>query len=213
MSFEILDVVHGKMEFPSFVQEVVDTEEFQRLRNIKQLGRTCTVYPGINHTRFEHCLGVAHVVRTLLAILERNSGRCIDESLKKYATLAGLLHDVGHGPFSHMWEKFVHRATGLSWKHEEISCVLVDRIFEKISLSSCSKEHARGVKMIKCLILGDVLQLNEMLPKEDLFISEIVNNPFSEVDVDKWDYISRDIFYLKNVIEIPLDFFIFFQSK
>ncbi|XP_055708218.1 deoxynucleoside triphosphate triphosphohydrolase SAMHD1 homolog [Phlebotomus papatasi] len=212
MYFEVVDPVHGILRFPPFVRDIVDTLEFQRLRNIKQLGHTSSVYPGVNHTRFEHCLGVAHLVQHFIGILERNSGKCIDESLKKYTMIAGLLHDLGHGPYSHMWEKFVHTGSDKSWKHEETSCVLVGRIFEKIPLSECSKEHNRGVLLIKSLILGDEKMLRKELPKEDMFLSEIVSNPFCEVDVDKWDYIMRDSFYLKNAIDIPHDFFKLFQG-
>uniref|UniRef100_A0A1B0CBD3 Uncharacterized protein n=1 Tax=Lutzomyia longipalpis TaxID=7200 RepID=A0A1B0CBD3_LUTLO len=111
-----------------------------------------------------------------------------------------------------MWERFVHTGRDKTWKHEETSCVLVERIFQRISLSECSKEHIRGVLLIKSFILGDEATLRKLLPKEDLFLAEIVSNPFCEVDVDKWDYIARDTFYLKHAIDISQDFFKFFKG-
>lgn len=80
---KINDPIHGTINFPEYVTQIVDTEEFQRLRNLKQLGIGSKVFHGATHTRFEHCLGVCHVAETLLDILERNSAVTIDAIHRK----------------------------------------------------------------------------------------------------------------------------------
>src|SRR5258707_12696258 len=85
--------------------ELINTREFQRLRRIKQLGFSETVFPGANHSRFAHCIGVLKMARLFLERLNRISGGTIDEPVRKIVLCAALLHDLGHGPFSHAFEK------------------------------------------------------------------------------------------------------------
>lgn len=109
------DPIHGHFKLQPITCAFVDTRPYQRLRKLKQLGFAYYVYPGASHNRFEHCLGVAHLSGKWaqeLMRLERRSHEDID----RYSTLleiAGLCHDIGHGPFSHTWEHGVLPSLGV----------------------------------------------------------------------------------------------------
>jgi deoxynucleoside triphosphate triphosphohydrolase SAMHD1 len=199
----IVDSVHGTMEFPAIVIDIINTAEFQRLKNLKQLGVTHYVFPSVTHSRFEHCLGVCHLAAKLMDRLERNSGLKIPVLLRNCVEIAGLLHDIGHGPFSHAWEHFVHLGTDVDWTHEESSCRMVEHLFEKnqIRLSNGDEEHFFCIDLIKSLIVGDQTAWKDLIAPDLWFITEIVNNKFCFIDVDKWDYLLRDAYYLKNAID------------
>lgn len=79
----MIDPIHGIVSYPKYVFEIIDTAEFQRLRNLKQLGLTYKVFPGAVHTRFEHCLGVCHLSDVLMTHLERNSNFSISHIHRK----------------------------------------------------------------------------------------------------------------------------------
>lgn len=136
--------------------------------------------------------------------LEHNSNVKISEIHRKCVAIAGLFHDIGHGPFSHMWETFVAlRNPDLGWSHEQTSCDLVKHFFRKydhIKLSEEPLEHLYAVELIQALIIGDLEAQKTYLSPELMYLTEIVNNQFTQIDVDKWDYILRDGYYLKNNI-------------
>ncbi|MGZ7095649.1 MAG: HD domain-containing protein, partial [Methanobacterium sp.] len=90
----IRDSVHGNLYLDEFEIKLLDTPQMQRLRRIKQLGFTNLVYPGANHTRFEHSIGTMHIASQIADNIE------LEEDHKKMVRCAALLHDVGHAPFS-----------------------------------------------------------------------------------------------------------------
>lgn len=105
----ICDPVHKLITFEDtpcdhLLLNLINTREFQRLRRIKQLGMSDLVYPGANHTRFSHSIGVMHIARRFLERIERLHGRSFDENQRVTLLVAALLHDIGHGPFSHAFE-------------------------------------------------------------------------------------------------------------
>jgi len=112
MEKSIQDTIHGVIKLEDWMVEIVDTPQFQRLRRIKQLGFANLVYPGANHTRFEHSLGVMHVTR----LLQKKIG------FDDVVVAAALLHDVGHAPFSHGSEGLLKKYAGCN--HESISKVV-----------------------------------------------------------------------------------------
>ncbi|QUW00818.1 HD domain-containing protein [Chloracidobacterium sp. MS 40/45] len=96
------------LPFDALLMALIDTPEFQRLRRIRQLGLAFVVFQGAEHSRFAHSLGVMHTM-TLALDTMRRSGLQIDAQVCGLARLAALLHDIGHGPFSHVMEKVLHQ--------------------------------------------------------------------------------------------------------
>jgi len=193
----IRDNVHGLIGVPALCMRIIDTPEFERLRSIKQLGMTHYVYPAGRHSRFEHCLGVMHLAGQMVKHLQFQSPGCCSATDLLCVMVAGLCHDVGHGPFSHLWEQFLAEArqqnpSVVAWKHEQSSVDIIERIFENI-------EHSlshRDIDFIKELV-GGPLGEDSCWPylgrgKEHAFLYEIVANELTGVDVDKMDYIVRD---------------------
>src|SRR3989441_9519741 len=107
----ITDTVHGTIRLDPLTLDLLETLELQRLNSIRQLGLTYLVFPGANHSRVEHCLGVGHVAGEMARAL----GLSDDE--RKLVQAAGLLHDVGHGPFSHTLEHVLSRELSVDHMH------------------------------------------------------------------------------------------------
>lgn len=108
----IRDPIHGNITIPDWCVKIMDTPQIQRLRRVKQLGFAHLVYPGANHTRFEHSIGVMHVVLKLADRIE------CDDREKRECIAAGLIHDVAHAPFSHSSDNLLRRY--LRFEHENI---------------------------------------------------------------------------------------------
>ncbi|KAH7914820.1 hypothetical protein BJ138DRAFT_1098348 [Hygrophoropsis aurantiaca] len=183
------DPIHDYIPFGPLVCSVIDTKHFQRLRNIKQLGVSYYVWPGASHNRFEHCLGVAYLARRMAEHLKHSQPSLgITESHVQCIELAGLCHDLGHGPLSHVWDNmFIPMAMkGKRWKHEDASEMMFDHMVKKYELDI----NPDDATFIKALIAGDTsrCKLGETMP----FLFEIVANKRNGIDVDKFDYIARD---------------------
>eukprot|EP00057_Strongylocentrotus_purpuratus_P021436 XP_011675910.1 PREDICTED: deoxynucleoside triphosphate triphosphohydrolase SAMHD1-like [Strongylocentrotus purpuratus] len=198
------DPIHTSVQMPEHCQIIIDTQEFQRLRFIKQLGCTFYVFPSAVHTRFEHSIGVSHLAGKLASMLqqsERNSSYPISDSEVACVEIAGLCHDLGHGPFSHAFEGVVPAdKDGKKWKHEEQSVKMLKYLIKHNGLEEKLKKEpykieSEDIEFICQLILG-VKKDDEMLRKDKLCLYQIVNNFVNGVDVDKWDYFARDTHYL-----------------
>ena len=100
---ELYDPIHGLISVSPLAKKIIDTEEFQRLRNIKQLGCCYYVFPGASHNRFEHSIGVYHLANKYIDILNKHEEFTEKEIV--CITIAGLIHDIGHGPFSHLFDE------------------------------------------------------------------------------------------------------------
>lgn len=196
------DAVHGAISMHPLCVKLVDTPQFQRLRFLKQLGSTYFVYPSASHNRFEHCLGVCHLAGLLVRALQsRQPELNITASDVLCVQLAGLCHDLGHGPFSHLWEEFVKKVRPeKNWTHEEASVRMFDHLIEANCLHAEFNRYGlneRDIVFIKELIRGPRNLTGADWPyegrtQEKGFLYEIVANKRSGVDVDKWDYFLRD---------------------
>ena len=163
---EIRDPVHGYVRLEGFALELADTPQMQRLRWIKQLGLASLVYPGANHTRFEHSLGAYH----LADLLANHLG--LQEEDKRLVCAAALLHDVGHGPLSHATEAAL--VPYLRTEHESIIDLL-----KRSEISVVLNKHGLNATDIQSAVNGSGL-------------GQIVSG---EIDVDRMDYLIRDAHY------------------
>ncbi len=140
MITEIIDPIHGFIEASPTEMRLIDDPSFQRLRRINQLAGAHLVYPGARHARFEHSLGAMHISGMAATSLKNRSQ--ITESQGSALRLAGLIHDIGHGPFSHLFESVMRRHRGLGGaSHEQIG----RRILEETSLGDALGRTRRRV--------------------------------------------------------------------
>lgn len=154
---------------------IIQTPQFQRLRRIKQLGFSDFVYPGACHSRFSHSVGVFHTARLLAGRIKRIRGDGYDRRRAQIAIAAALVHDLGHGPFSHAFED-VLRKFGIG-KHESTSVRLIKNSKVKEELESFAPNFANSVARI----------ISDKVP-EDIYAA-IVSSQF---DADRLDYMRRD---------------------
>ena len=166
----INDPVHGFIAIhDELIYAILEHPYFQRLRRIKQLGLTDFVYPGAHHTRFHHALGAYHLMRKALMTL-KNKGVEISPEEEQGAQIAILLHDIGHGPFSHTLEHTLMRDIS----HEEISLLFMESLNAEFQ-----GQLDLAIRIFK----------NEY-PKK--FLHQLVSG---QLDVDRLDYLTRDSFF------------------
>ncbi|MBP8959173.1 MAG: HD domain-containing protein [Bacteroidales bacterium] len=171
----INDPVYGFINIPGdFVFDLIQHPWIQRLRNIKQLGLTSYVFPGATHSRFQHCLGALHLMDMALQTL-KSKGVSISSEEEEAAFIAILLHDIGHGPFSHALEESIIK--GIT--HEEMSLLLMRKL---------NQEFAGKLNLAIEIFTG--------LYRRKFFHELIAG----QADMDRLDYLRRDSFYT-GVIE------------
>ncbi len=167
MAVSVRDPIHGSIVLDDWVVPIIDHAEFQRLRRVGQLGTAHLVYPGAHHSRFEHSLGAYHVAGEIADALG------LDELEQKTVRAGALLHDVGHGPFSHAFEELFEAG---GERHEDMS-----------------------VDLVRWGPLGDLLRQGGLDPGEvsELVLgrgdlAKLVSGP---IDADRMDYLLRDAHY------------------
>ena len=175
ITIQYMDIFYYRIYLFPFI----DTIEFEKLRRIKNLGPVFFVFEGRIHTKFSHAIGVAYLANKMAKkIFKKFPKEGMTEKDIKLITIAGLLHDIGHGPFSHLFEQVVREIyKDAAYSHENVSCLLIDRMQEKYKLFDSNED----VEMVKNIILG-------IIPKGEkrFFIYEIVSNPTTSIDVDKF---------------------------
>ncbi|KAF7776488.1 hypothetical protein Agabi119p4_4881 [Agaricus bisporus var. burnettii] len=196
----IKDPIHDYIPVHMLLSKFIDTRQFQRLRDVKQLGTSSYVWPGASHSRFEHSLGVAYLSRLIATRLQRDQPElCITDRDVDCVEIAGLCHDLGHGPWSHVWDgMFIPRALpGKKWRHEQGSEMMFDFMISEYEIPISEEDQ----QFIKALIAGDPSKCSS---DEKEFLFDIVANKRNGLDVDKFDYIQRDSQMIGEPIRIDL---------
>jgi len=175
---EIKDPVHGYVYITENEKEIIDSYPMQRLRRLRQLAGSEYVYPGANHTRFEHCVGVMYLAGKVVE--NPNVSRAVNEEEADVVRIAALLHDVGHGPFSHVFEQLLIR--DLDKTHEDITSWIIEKSEVSEKLAKMGYTPADVGK----------LAVGKLHKPEKAFLDQIIS---SAVDVDKQDFIVRDTFH------------------
>lgn len=213
---QIYDNIHGPIPISNYACRIIDTIEFERLRYLRQLGTCYYVFPSATHTRFEHSVGTYYVTSWILDSIRNNSSEihinsCVSaiDELKHYFNrtygnaihyklddyvcelikIAGLCHDLGHGPFSHLFDDvFIPiMSYGKEYHpyhhHENRSCAIIEMIIKKDpELSKIITDPE--IQFIKNLINPQKNHIG--------FIYQIISNNLNGIDVDKFDYLTRD---------------------
>jgi len=173
---EIKDPVHGYVYVTEAEKTIIDSYPMQRLR--RQLAGSEYVYPGANHTRFEHCIGVMFLAGKVAE--NPNISRVVTDEEAATSRIAALLHDVGHGPFSHVFEQLLIR--NLDKTHEDITSWIVEKSEVAEKLGKMGFNAAEVAK----------LAVGKLHKPGRAFLDQIIS---SAVDVDKQDFIVRDTFH------------------
>lgn len=211
---ELYDPVHESyIKLTYLANLIIDTPQFQKLRYLHQLGTCHFVFPSANHTRFEHSIGTYYLAGRVLDSIKNNSdplviNSCLKEipELKKYFAnrtialdpyicelikIAGLCHDIGHGPFSHVFDDVFLKNVSNAKSPLELHEVRSESIIKYI---------IKNNEILKNVIMHDqiefILSLINPAKSNCGFIYQIVSNSFNSIDVDKFDYLCRDTHYL-----------------
>jgi HD superfamily phosphohydrolase len=174
---EIRDPVHGYIKLTEVERDLIDSPFVQRLRRIHQLAGSYLVYPGAVHTRFDHVIGAMHVAGQIGESLVRSS--YMDADLVQEVRAAALLHDVGHGPFSHMFEEVLSKKNDVS--HEDIS----QRIIMETSIRDILDKNGFSPKKMSEFAVG------RQRAKQP-FMNEVIAGSLS---ADMMDYLPRDAYF------------------
>ncbi|XP_065817197.1 deoxynucleoside triphosphate triphosphohydrolase SAMHD1-like [Labrus bergylta] len=205
------DPIHGSMDLHPLLIKIIDTPQFQRLRFIKQLGGVYFVYPGASHNRFEHSIGVGYLAGKLAeALRSRQPELNITERDVLCVQIAGLCHDLGHGPFSHLYDglflpKALEKKRKLKkWKHERGSRLMLDHLVEQNNFKPTMKKYGLkpedDITFIKEMIAG-LLQESEgqeassphyVIQKSDKILYEYKIREDKTLFIPQWAAKSKD---------------------
>lgn len=184
---KIYDTIHGFIPISKNIQKIIDTPEFQRLRDLKQLGATNYVFPSATHTRFEHSIAVSYLGKTMIENIKNNQPKLnISQRDIELIEIAGLIHDIGHGPFSHLWDHYVIFKD--EKEHEERGCDIFKNMIKKYKLDIGDEEFEQICEII-----------NPSIKNKNRWYYQIIANKQCQLDVDKIDYIQRDSFYIGEI--------------
>lgn len=181
----VKDCIYRFIEIPKLCEIFLDQPEVQRMRRIRQVGVASYVFPSATHTRFEHSLGVMYLAGVMIDNLRKYTK--ISDRDKELVQLAGLLHDVGHLAFSHLFDDVleIKGYNGLEYTHEYRSTEILKRMNEKLQILTPAEENK-----VSYMILGKIPP-----DAKDIFLYQIVNNAECGLDVDKMDYLQRDAYH------------------
>ncbi|MCK4444370.1 MAG: HD domain-containing protein, partial [Thermoplasmata archaeon] len=200
----IHDSIYGAMRVEPLELDLMETLEMQRLNGIKQLGLSYLVFPGANHTRIEHSLGVSHLAKRVGHTLS------LEDSEKDLLVSAGLLHDVGHGPFSHTLETTLEQSIGMN--HVDLTKKII--VGDEDSIDDDERKAFPNVSRIPEVLEGHGVNPEEVAElvattsptqtsalstdsgqrffNEKRYLTQLINSP---IDIDQIDYLLRDAYY------------------
>lgn len=197
-TYEVRCPVHGFVSLNDWERAIIDERPFQRLRRIRQLAWTDQVFPGASHSRFEHSLGVMHTATRLYDAVWSNSKSILESELgykeagtlrdRQIIRLAALLHDVGHGPFSHAAEDLMpFSKSGSQYRHEHYSASIVRHLLKDV-IENHPLNNNFDIKA------DDVASLLEgsQAAKHRLFWRDLIDG---QMDADRMDYLLRDSYH------------------
>jgi len=198
--YEIRDPVHGFIQLNEWEFDIINQPAFQRLRRIRQLAWTDMVYPAAMHTRFEHSLGVMQVATRLFETLRQRDADILRSEYsfessgldrqRQIIRLAALLHDVGHGPFSHAAEEVLppKGESAHLYEHEEYSAAIVNHVLRDVIEDHPVNKNNYGIKVAD---ISSVFSDAAATPKT-LAWNNLVSG---QMDADRMDYLLRDSFH------------------
>lgn len=171
----IRDVLYGDINIEDeLIESLIRTKEMQRLRGIKQLGLTYLIFPGAEHSRYTHSIGVYYLATQIVEVLEQKSGMRFDEYEKKGLFVACLLHDLGHGPYSHASEYF------FAYDHEQMTVDIIE------------SEDTQINNMLKDQVFYKDVTMFIKKQHSNKLLNSIIS---SSIDADRMDYLVRDSYY------------------
>ena len=184
--------IYGSIRVNPMALKIINTPEFQRMRDIKQLALCYHVYPAATHTRFEHSIGVYHLVGRMLDKIKYEypdktydipelGTTILSDKIIECIKIAGLCHDIGHGPFSHVFDSILLRDSKHPNKEHETRSCLITEILCKRELPELDDNH---INFIQSIIHPDENHTGVLY--------QIVANQLNGIDVDKFDYLIRD---------------------
>ena len=182
--------LYGNILIDNIALLFIDTTEFQRLHNIKQTGMCFKVFPSATHSRYIHSIGVYHLCARVLYHLKHG----LSERDCLLLKLAALLHDIGHGPFGHIFERSIQKHISYEWSHETQTIRMIQYMIQKYNIPLTHEETC---------------QICDYIKPPDTCIRDwkyqIVANKYNSIDVDKLDYLQRDMFVMGIYSKIPVD--------
>jgi len=183
----IRDPIHRNIKIESNFIELLESPELQRLNNIKQLGFAYLVFPGAHHTRLEHSLGAYHIASKISESLDFDKGE------KDIILSASLLHDIGHGPFSHTLESILLEKFGVD--HLDLTEKILLGEYELLGFDEKRFIKTKGVHKILNNLNMDIVEIVNVIKgkkSNKSYLHQIMN---SAIDVDQLDYLIRDAYY------------------
>ena len=172
---QIVDPIHDFITIYANELDVIDTSIFQRLRRIRQLAGAHLVYPGAQHSRFEHSLGTMHIANQAAIVLKEKG--FLDSAAVENIRMAALLHDIGHGPFSHLFEEVLQKKKKTS--HEEIG----EKLIQQSEIGDLITKSGHDKRFLSKLAFGN---------SKHQFMNEIISGGLS---ADMMDYLLRDGYF------------------
>lgn len=197
---EIRCPIHGLIPLNAWEWDIVNQSAFQRLRRIRQLAWTDMVYPGAMHTRFEHSLGVMHISSRLIDALWQRERKLLEDVFhytqetvarqKQLVRVAALLHDVGHGPFSHAAESLLPTQTKgkRRYQHEDYSAAIIEHCLRDVIEDHPDNKNGHNIKVDE---IKNLFSPSSTSP-DVLVWKNIVSG---QLDADRMDYLLRDAYH------------------